>query len=152
MFRKAKITDIDKLVEIVKTYQVNLENDALEELERLILDENSSVIIFEKEEIIAFMAYKKRKWGAEDIYWLEWLFVNQKYSRKGYGKKIYDYVENSLIEFGARKLYVDIENNESDFNKLAEKFHLNNGYKYEATLKDFWSDGQDYVLLSKRLM
>lgn len=82
---------------------------------------NSSVIIFEKEEIIAFMAYKKRKWEQRIYTGQNGYLLIKNIQEKGYGKKIYDYVENSLIEFGARKLYVDIENNESDFNKLAEK-------------------------------
>lgn len=152
MYRIAIEEDIEKLLDIIKEYDEQLESDAKEELIKLIRGENSDVILScdtATNEIKAFIAYKTRAWGAEDIYWFEWLFVNTRFKGYGNGKLIYDYVEQLVKEMGARKIYVDIEDNGSEFDLRAKNFHIRNGYTHEATLVDFWGIGRDYVLMSK---
>lgn len=136
----------------VKENEPEWYKDALDEIPRLINDRLSELYIWkENKKVIGIMGYLRRHWGADDVFWGEWLLVDKSERQRGIGKKIYFDLENRIKEIGGRKIYVDIDSSTSNQNIKAYKFHIGNGYAYEATLKDFWGDGQDFVLLSKRL-
>ncbi|HAA16269.1 MAG TPA: N-acetyltransferase [Cytophagales bacterium] len=68
---------------------------------------------------------------------------------QGLGRALMQQVEAVLRERQARILIVETSGTK-EFD-LTRKFYLNLGYTHEATLRDFWSEGDDKVIFWKKL-
>lgn len=68
---------------------------------------------------------------------------------KGIGNKMMKYLEEQLIQQGERILIVETSGT-ADF-KLTRKFYENLDYTKEATIRDFWNEGDDKVIFWKKL-
>ncbi|XOV66508.1 MAG: GNAT family N-acetyltransferase [Fluviicola sp.] len=75
--------------------------------------------------------------------------VHEKMQGTGIGSEIMHFVENQLRSNGARILIVETSGAE-EF-KLTRKFYVNLGYTEEATIRDFWTEGEDKVIFWKKL-
>ncbi len=68
---------------------------------------------------------------------------------KGIGKKMMTFIEDYLRNEGNRILIVDTSST-PEFN-LTREFYLKIGYTKEATIRDFWKEGDDKVVFWKKL-
>ena len=68
---------------------------------------------------------------------------------KGIGRKFMAHLEALLTQKGKRIIIVDTSG--SDDFALTRKFYEQLGYAKEATIRDFWDDGEDKVTYYKRL-
>ncbi len=68
---------------------------------------------------------------------------------KGIGTKMMSYLEHQLKEKGQRILIVETSGTD-DF-QLTRKFYENLNYTKEATIRDFWNEGDDKVIYWKKL-
>ncbi|MEL6536483.1 MAG: GNAT family N-acetyltransferase, partial [Bacteroidota bacterium] len=68
---------------------------------------------------------------------------------KGLGRSLMQHVEENLRQRQTRILIVETSSTE-DF-ALTRKFYLQLGYHQEATLRDFWSEGDHKVVFWKKL-
>lgn len=151
MIRLAEVKDIPHMVEIVIKHDSTMKFDAEEEIIDVFHSKLGKFYVYEEEEkIVGFMGYKAKRWGGDDIFWAIWLYVDPKFRRKGIATKLYNRIENELRKIGCRKIYLDVGNEET--HQEAIKFHKRNGFKLEAKLFDFWSDGEHCLLFSKRLI
>ena len=75
--------------------------------------------------------------------------VRKELQGKGEGKKMIDYVENLLLEKGHRILIVETSS-DAQF-ELTRKFYEQLGYREEATIQDFWKEGEDKIVYWKKL-
>ena len=90
------------------------------------------------------------EWGATS--WnrtgeIGWLAVLPEYQRKGLGSRLMMVMEQYAEKKDLRKIYVE----PSVENKTAIHFYVENGYKPEAMRKDWYRDGEDSLILGKRL-
>jgi ribosomal protein S18 acetylase RimI-like enzyme len=82
-------------------------------------------------------------------YDLYWIAVGPNARRGGVGRGLLSATEAAVRKLGGRLLIVET----SGLPKYAptRAFYLATGYTLEATLKDFYSDGDDLVIFTKRL-
>jgi ribosomal protein S18 acetylase RimI-like enzyme len=78
---------------------------------------------------------------------LQFIGIRPELHRQGHGKALIMAVEQSLRQQKARILIVDtaqsLENNHA--------FYLGCGFELEATIRDFYADGEDKVIFRKDL-
>jgi D-alanine-D-alanine ligase len=82
-------------------------------------------------------------------YDLYWIAVSTNARRGGVGRALLAAVEESVRKMGGRLLIV--ETSGLPEYKPTRAFYLATGYLLEATLKDFYSDGDDLVIFTKHL-
>ena len=83
-------------------------------------------------------------------YWLGWFVVHSDYrGNKDYdvAEKLVHKIQSELVKRKIKKLYVSTE----DKNARAKSFYAKNGFRTEAILRDYYSKGEDQLILSKVL-
>ncbi|MBI3073971.1 MAG: GNAT family N-acetyltransferase [Deltaproteobacteria bacterium] len=86
---------------------------------------------------------------AENVYWISWFYVHPDHHGTGVGTKIMRAVSRAVAEVGGRKLYVDVSANESY--EGARRFYDRHGFEIEATLRDYYAEGEDCVYMAKKV-
>ena len=102
----------------------------------------------EDEHVLGYACYGPRAL-TDRTYDLYWIAVNPDARRGGVGRKLLVATEDATRNLGGRLLIVET----SGLLKYeaTRAFYLATGYLLEATLKDFYSDGDDLVIFTKRL-
>jgi ribosomal protein S18 acetylase RimI-like enzyme len=82
-------------------------------------------------------------------YDLYWIAVNPDARRGGVGRKLLSATEEAIRKLGGRLLIVET----SGLPKYepTRAFYLATGYRLEATLKDFYTEGDDLAIFTKHL-
>ena len=106
--------------------------------------------IVEKEDgrVLGYACYGPRAL-TDRTYDLYWIAVSPSVRRGGVGRSLLGATEEAVRNFGGRLLIA--ETSGLPKYKATRAFYLATGYTQEATLKDFYSDGDDLVIFTKRL-
>jgi D-alanine-D-alanine ligase len=106
--------------------------------------------IVEKEDgrLLGYACYGPRAL-TDRTYDLYWIAVSPSVRRGGVGRSLLGATEEGVHKLGGRLLIV--ETSGLPKYKATRAFYLATGYAQEATLKDFYSDGDDLVIFTKRL-
>lgn len=95
---------------------------------------------------VAYCAPERMTEGAFNLYLIA---VDKNLQGKGIGAEIMTYVENLLLENGARILIVETSGL-PEF-ELTRKFYDQLGYTREAVIREFYQEGEDKVVFWKKL-
>jgi len=95
---------------------------------------------------IGYCAPEKLTEGTFNLYAIG---VRSDIQGKGIGSKMMRYLEHKLKEEGHRILIVDTSG--TDEFQLTRKFYENLNYNKEATIRDFWKEGDDKIVFWKKL-
>lgn len=107
------------------------------------------VVSKENGHVLGYACYGPRAL-TDRTYDLYWIAVDPNARGGGIGKKLLSAVEDAVRALGGRILVAEtsgLPNYES-----TRAFYLATGYLLEATLKDFYSDGDDLIIFTKRLI
>jgi len=85
----------------------------------------------------------------DDCYDLYWIVVDKKFSRKGVGRKLLEFMEEFLARKRARVIYVDTDS--SPAYEAARSFYEKNGFRVVCVLDDFYRKGADKVIFMKKV-
>ncbi len=85
----------------------------------------------------------------EGTWHLYWIVVDKAIQARGTGAKLMAHVEGEVAARGGRVLL--IETSSLPAYELTRKFYLKLGYDQEATVRDFYADGDHQVIFRKRL-
>ena len=83
--------------------------------------------------------------GVYDLYWIA---VDPDARRGGVGRRLLAASEEAVREAGARMLIAETSGTSSY--DATRKFYLDTGYVMEATIKDFYIEGDDLAIFVKR--
>lgn len=102
----------------------------------------------EDDRVLGYACYGPRAL-TDRTYDLYWIAVDPNARRGGVGRALLAATEELICELGGRLLIVET----SGLLKYepTRAFYLATGYTLEATLKDFYKDGDDLVIFTKRL-
>jgi ribosomal protein S18 acetylase RimI-like enzyme len=100
-------------------------------------------------QVIGLMGGMRDIWSVDDVWWVNWLYIAPAWHRRGIGHMLYTRIEESLLARGCRKVYLDVGNEAEHGSAIA--FHLAHGFAREGYLKDYWEDGEDFLIFGKRL-
>lgn len=85
----------------------------------------------------------------DDCYDLYWIVVDKKFSRKGVGGKLLEFMEGFLARKRARLIYVDTES--SLAYEAARSFYEKNGFRVVCVLDDFYRKGANKLIFMKEV-
>jgi len=94
----------------------------------------------------AIYGYRDLTDGVFDLYWIA---VDPTTRCKGIGRKLITASEEAVREMGGRMLVA--ETSGTPLYESTRKFYFSMGYENEATIKDFYSSGDDLVIFIKRI-
>jgi ribosomal protein S18 acetylase RimI-like enzyme len=99
------------------------------------------------ERVLGFACYGPRDLtsGVFDLYWIA---VDSNSHRNGVGRKLLTATEEAVCEADGRMLIA--ETSGTPHYKPTRNFYLGMGYTIEATIRDFYSEGDDLVIFVKR--
>lgn len=102
----------------------------------------------EVERVLGYACFGPRSLtsGTYDLYWIA---VDPTARRGGVGRGLLAACEQAVRELGGRLLV--LETSGLPVYEPTRFFYLANGYTLEATLKDFYNDGDDLVIFTKHL-
>jgi GNAT superfamily N-acetyltransferase len=107
---------------------------------------DSVYVLTDNGNIIGVIGYTLDRYETRN-YWLGWFYVHSEYQGKGFAKKLLQYVIQKLKSKGVKRLFVDTSSYEV-YNK-ALTMYLNNGFRIEAVIRDYYGRGEDQIILSK---
>ena len=99
------------------------------------------------DKILGFACYGPRDLttGVFDLYWIA---VDSGSHRSGIGRRLLTATEEAVCKAGGRMLIA--ETSGTPYYEPTRKFYLGMGYTQEATLRDFYSEGDDLAIFVKR--
>jgi ribosomal protein S18 acetylase RimI-like enzyme len=106
-------------------------------------------LVDEIEQTIAgFACYGPRPltYGAYDLYWIA---VNPQFRRRGIGAALLEAVAVEIKKLGGRLMLA--ETSGSAGYAGTRQFYRDAGFKAEAMVKDFYQDGDDLVMFTRRV-
>jgi ribosomal protein S18 acetylase RimI-like enzyme len=129
--------EIEALAEVLRDYQEGN------------WEYNHRGICFEQEGQIVGFAYAAPAEMTDRSWYLYWLVVDSDFQNQGIGKNLLNWIEEDLISFEARVLFV--ETSSLPLYDPTRKFYLARGYSQCAVLPDFYTDGDDMVVFVKKI-
>ena len=84
-----------------------------------------------------------------DSWDLYWIVVHPDYQRQGIGTELLTHAERHIGDAGGRQVY--IETSSQPLYLPTQAFYRRAGYELEATLRDFYCQGDDKLVFVKRL-
>ncbi|MEW6093015.1 MAG: GNAT family N-acetyltransferase [Chloroflexota bacterium] len=84
--------------------------------------------------------------GTFDLYWIA---VDATLHRSGVGRRLLTATEEAVRQLGGRLLF--LETSGLPKYEPTRQFYLGTGYTLEATIKDFYAEGDDLVIFTKHL-
>lgn len=155
MIRPVRPTDTDTLVAMAAGTGVfkPLEIDTLREL----LDDyhagaegaDSHAVAFEDGGRVIGFAYFAPTPMTDGTWHLYWIVVDRATQARGVGATLMAHVEGEVKSRGGRVLLV--ETSALPLYDLTRRFYAKLGYEHEATVRDFYADGDHQVIFRKRL-
>ena len=82
-------------------------------------------------------------------YDLYWIAVHNEYRNKGIGKKLLSKTEKIIFDAGGTAVYA--ETSSQDLYEPTRRFYTLNNYNEEARLKNYYKQGDDKIVYTKRL-
>jgi ribosomal protein S18 acetylase RimI-like enzyme len=101
----------------------------------------------EGDQVLGFSCYGPRDLtsGVFDLYWIA---VDSKSHRNGIGRRLLTATEEAVCRAGGRMLIA--ETSGTPHYEPTRKFYLGMGYAMEATIRNFYSEGDDLAIFVKR--
>jgi ribosomal protein S18 acetylase RimI-like enzyme len=109
---------------------------------------HQSVTLEDQGRLVGF-AYFAPAAMTDRTWYLYWIAVQKQTQARGLGQQLLLHTEDAIRKSGGRILL--IETSSLPHYLLTRKFYLKNGYDQEATLRDFYADGDNLVVFRKRL-
>jgi len=143
-----KIENLDQIVELCVD-SLNMEHE--EASKTIKWAQKSSLaklfLVFDSGKVVGML---QLEWAGTEwnrIAEIGLIAVRQDYRRKSFGTRLVTEMEEYARERGFRKLYVEPRTE----NLIAVHFYLANGFTPEGTRKDWYSDGEDSIILGKHI-
>lgn len=101
----------------------------------------------DQDRVLGFACYGPRDLtsGVFDLYWIA---VDSSTHRNGVGRKLLNATEEAVRQAGGRMLIA--ETSGTPHYEPTRKFYLGMEYAIEATIRDFYTEGDDLVIFVKR--
>ena len=149
--RKVQLQDIQGLKEVLDSSEL-FPSEYLDDMISGYLNNQDTTDIWftyidnETPIALGYCAQEKLTNGTYNLYAIA---VRKELQGQGIGHKMMNFIEKLLADNGNRILIV--ETSSIDQYTLTRKFYNKLGYRQEAIIKDFWNDGEDKVIFSKKL-
>jgi GNAT superfamily N-acetyltransferase len=100
-------------------------------------------------QVVGTMGYGRGAFPSPGVLWTDWLVVDVRWRRRGVASRIYRTLESVMRDACCRKACLDVGTVYKQPDAVA--FHCRHGYRIEGILQDYWSPGDDLVIMAKSL-
>ena len=145
-----QILDITKRIDIFTQQEVDSVDEAWWEYMKYgSPPDGYHILVYrENDKVLGFTIYGIR-FLAEGVYDLLWIAVDPDARRKGVGRDLIIASEEAVREMGGRILIA--ETSGTPEYASTREFYIRMGYANEASIKDFYKQGDDLKIYTKRL-
>lgn len=153
--RPARISDKKKILSIIDSYHYKWDKDNAEKYYNDYFSKTSQLkgdmvyVLTLEEKLIGVIGYSIDRYET-DNYWMGWFYVHKEYEGRKFGTKLLNYVLDKLRKKRKRKLFVTTSSHKHY--KKALNLYLKKGFKFEALIRDYYSKGDDQLILSKTIL
>lgn len=154
MIRPTVPEDSDAIMHLTKVTGVfkPIEIEALKEVLDEYFDSNHALghqcVTDEEHGTILGYAYYAPTPMTDRTWHLFWIAVTKETQAKGVGGKLLRHVEDAIRKAGGRMLL--IETSTLPHYELTRRFYLKHGYELDATVHDFYAEGDHMAVFRKR--
>ncbi|MBM3926118.1 MAG: GNAT family N-acetyltransferase [SAR202 cluster bacterium] len=134
---------------VFKPLEIQALQEVLDDFHSQANKEGHRSITYEQDGHLAGFAYFAPAAMTDRTWYLWWIVVNKQIQARGIGGKLLSRVEEEIRHSGGRLLL--IETSSLPHYDLTRRFYLKHGYKQATVLHDFYADGDDLVVYSKRI-
>ena len=141
---------ISKLAEgtgVFKPHEIVALNEVISDYHATTHGQGHYAITYEKDGQIIGFAYYAPAAMTDRTWYLYWIAVSKQTQARGVGTRLLHHAEDEIKKLGGRILF--IETSGLPHYELTRKFYLKHGYEAAATLRDFYTDGDDMVVFRK---
>jgi len=143
------IRDIVSSTGLFRPDEIGIAVELLEERLRVGLSSGYHFIFAEREDrVLGYSCYGPVPLTLHS-YDLYWIAVRKETQGTGIGKTLLERSETAIGELGGRKIY--IETSSKEMYRGTRRFYERCGYLAEATLREFYSPGDDKVIYVKSI-
>lgn len=154
MIRPITPDDTFALINLAKLIGL-FSSDELEELSQMLTDSLSKegdthpFWITDDDDGLVGLAYCEPERMTSGTWNVQLIAVHPTHQKQGRGGKLLRFVEETLVDRGARVLLVETMGT-SDFDHV-RAFYRKNGYDEEARIREFYAEGADKIVFRKAL-
>ncbi len=105
-------------------------------------------VLLEDGRIVAYACFGKDPM-TRSTYDLYWIATRADQMRRGYGQKLFARMEDEIRQRGGRLLVIETSSQEKY--RGTQVFYARNGCEFVARMPDFYDEGDDKLIYSKRL-
>lgn len=155
VIREAKEMDVPEMLELIRKHERDDGKYAGRYYEKYFscdkITKKDTVFVAENDgEIVGMVGYCNDYLTTDYSYWIGWLVVAEEFRGVDDGfvaRELLCKIESELKAYEVNRLFVSTE----DGNSQAMSFYIKHGFKFEARLRDYYYEGEDQIILSKRL-
>ena len=153
--RKARTTDRDMLKRILKdaeAFDTGEIDVALELIDEYLKSGPGEYYVYvetnTKNKVQGFVSFGKAALS-ENVYDIYWVVVHPDFQRMNVGTNLMDFAEKRITRNGGSMIL--IETSSTPEYERAKTFYRHRGYSQIAKIPDFYSEGDDKLILGKKL-
>ena len=135
---------------VFKPIEIDALGEVLDDYHTLNHLHHHKAITYELDGKVIGFAYYAPTPMTDRTWHLYWIFVEKKTHAKGIGSEMLKYVEQDIACMGGRLFLIETSSLPSY--DPTRRFYLKHGYEEAATIRDFYTDGDDQVIFRKRLL
>lgn len=155
MIRPAQPNDTPTLVELAaqtgvfKPLEIAALQEVLDDYHAVNAEQGDRCFVFERDDVLLGFEYHAQEAMTDRTWCLWWIAVRPDTQGQGIGSQLLQFVEDDIRKFGGRLL--EIETSSTPHYEPTRQFYLKHGYPIVAQKPDYYADGDDMVVFSKRL-
>jgi ribosomal protein S18 acetylase RimI-like enzyme len=134
---------------VFKPHEIEALNEVLSDFHAYNHEHGHRCVTREDRGKVVGFAYYAPAAMTDRTWYLYWIAVSKTTQAKGLGKQLLTYLEDDIRTQNGRVLF--IETSSLPNYELTRKFYLKNGYDQEATLRDYYAEGDSMVVFRKKL-
>ena len=144
----AEIMQLTKATGVFKPLEIEALKEVLEDYFEMNQGLGHKCVTYEDHGHIVGYAYFAPTPMTDGTWHLYWIAVSKHTQAKGVGGKLLRHVEEAIRQEGGRMLL--IETSTLPHYDLTRRFYLKHGYELDATLHDFYAEGDHMAVFRKR--
>lgn len=155
MIRPTAPSDTPGLIEIArgtgvfKDLEIQALQEVLDDYHEHMRDAGHLSVSFEQDGRLTGLAYYAPAVMTDRTWYLYWIIVDKPSHSRGIGGELLRYAEEAIRRLDGR-LFL-IETSSLPMYEPTRRFYLKHGYELAATIRDYYFDGDDLCVFSKRL-
>ncbi len=134
---------------VFKTHEIEALKEVLDEYHEFNHEHGHRCVTREERGKAIGFAYYAPAAMTDRSWYLYWIAVSKTIQAKGIGRELLHHLEGEIRAAGGRVLF--IETSSLPLYEKTRAFYLKNGYEQEATLRDYYADGDGMVVFRKKL-